>query len=149
MLDSLFGGSESTTNPATVWGPQEQYLKNLYYPTQQLMQQQMGSAPGMAKAYSQDLYGQGQQFSQDLMGISSGSNPFMQSLYGFGSGAQTAAAVDALGANVGRQLEQEILPALGSDAVFAGTYGQDRYQISAGMAAQGDTGGDVRAAESE
>lgn len=125
-----FGKSRSTQN---VWGPQQDYLKGLYGDAQNLAgNQNLASLFGTAGG----LFDQGQGF---LAGL--GNNPFMQNLSGFGqpNSQLLSRQIDQLGADIGRNLNQNILPGIQSNAIGLGGGGGARQGVAEGIAAQGAT----------
>lgn len=81
-------------------------------------------------------YGQGQQFIGGLSGIADGSNPFISNLLARTSGSNPYLnnQIDALGADIGRNLQTNILPQIGSGFALANQYGGGRQGLAEGLA---------------
>ncbi len=130
FLDTLFGGSESTTNPGTVYQPQEQFLLDLWNRAQQTSQDTMGTD------YSQMFLDPSQQgFNQMLQGGMQ--IPGLQeSLMGFGTQQNEAlAGATQAGLNqINQNLTQNLLPSISQGSALAGTSGGSRQGIAEGLA---------------
>lgn len=125
----LFGGSKSS--PATVWGPQADFLKTLYGDAQAVAGAQMGQIGGVAHPLSQGLLGQGQQF---LGGLGGGAGQQLNPFMGPGFAEQQIGSLQSL---LNRNLEQN-LTGLSSNAIHLGGTSNARLGLAQGQAI-GDT----------
>lgn len=130
---------------------QAPFLQNLWAGGQLLMDQQMRGAAGQSQGFSNQLYGQGQQFLQGL-----GNNPFMQGLQSQAGGNPelVASQTQNLG-NLINQFSERQMSNAGQMGVSAGQFGGSRQGVANGLIgeeatrafAQGST--DIMAADQQ
>jgi hypothetical protein len=148
LFDKIFGGSKSSSQPSTVWGPQGNALSGLYKRAGTASQggtlpgfgiPQMGSfgaQPGTGQqpmGVSQDplgmlggqLLGQGMGMAGNLASMGQIGNPF------------TMAQLGQYGTGLGRMFQQSVLPGIDSTFGRSGGFGGDRHALAYGQAAEG------------
>lgn len=131
LMSSLFGGSKTVNNPATVYGAQQPYLQDVWGGAQSLAGQQQGQIGPFAAELSQQLGQQGQGFMQGLgQGAGQQLNPFINN-------SMVAPQIGALGGLLNRNLQQG-LAGITDQGIAAGGIGSARSGMAAGQAL-GDT----------
>jgi len=130
LLSSLFGGSQSTTQPGFIFPEQVPFLQQQFGQAQQLAGQQLPQIQQMAGPLSGQLLGQGQQFLQGLQGAGQNLTPFTQTGQPGGI-EQQLAALQGLGQfNLNQSLE-----GITDRGIAAGGIGSARSGLAAGQSA--------------
>ena len=130
-----FGGSKSSSSSQSYVDPRQQPYLDFLRNTGMGMLQGFGGAPQQfAQGAGQQLYGMGNQFLGGLMG-----NPFLAGLAQQAGGNQGLIdrQVNQLGADIGQQFNQQILPGISRQYQGIGGLGGSRMGVSQGIAAQG------------
>lgn len=146
LFDAIFGGSKSSSQPSTVWGPQGNAFQQLYnraglagsqsqlpgfgMPVQggslgnpMQISQQMNADP--LGVLGGQLLGQGVGMQQQLQQMGQIGNPF------------TMAQLGQYGQGLGRMFQQSVLPSIDSTFGRSGGFGGDRHALAYGQAAEG------------
>ena len=122
------GGSASKSRQQSQQESQAIGTSRLFGPQAELFSQllpQAGEQAASGLVPGGELQEQGQGFLDVLSRFSEGGNQFLQG------------QIDILGENIGRNLQQNILPGIGSQATAFGGRGGSRQGIAEGLAAQG------------
>lgn len=139
---------QTVTNTTEPYGPQQPHLNNLFARAENLYKNPAELYPG---AFTAPQALQSNQAAAGLEAYATGpASNFVDSLiqanqFGLGdvlrpdTNPALAAYGDALSAQIGRGFEQEILPALRSEAVGSGNASSTRREIAAGIAGRGAT----------
>jgi hypothetical protein len=132
------GGSSKSSNKSFISKDQLPFLKDVWGAGQSLY----GSLPSAFQTGQQQLGQYAPYLQQGLQaygGIASGQNPMMQNLMqrATGQSPYLQSQIDQLGADINKNLTQNILPGIGSGARLAGLGGSSRQGIAEGMALQG------------
>lgn len=115
----------NSLSTSQVFGPQAGPLGSLYNSAQNLAAQQLPLQSQVAGQVGSDLFNQGQGALNNLGQIASGDNPFLQG------------NIDQLSGTLNRNLQEQILPSIESEAIGIGGFGGGRDQIAQGIAARG------------
>jgi len=130
VTKTLFGGSDSKSDPASVYGEQTPFLKDLY-------------SRGQEASYGNQGQRFGQQFQQPAFNafnnLSTGGNmiPGLQpGLQNFGNEQDQylGGAIDAGINDINRNFQQNIMPQINQGAALSGTSGGSRQGIAQGIA---------------
>jgi hypothetical protein len=132
-----FGASKSSTSSSSFVDPRQQpYLDFLRNAGQGYYQQYGQGAGQFAQQQGGQLFGQGQQYLNNLQ-----SNPFMTNLQTQGTPGGDPNLINQqvgqLGADLGRNFQQQLLPGIRRDAIGLGGFGGTRQGVAEGLAAQG------------
>jgi len=134
--------SKSSSKAASFVDPaQAPFLEALRSQGQQLQQQQQAGGIGNQAFFNQalgPLQGQGQQALQGLGDIVSGDNPFLQQLAqrAQAGNPQLDALIQQTQGDIGRNFQENILPAIGGAAAGLGQRGGARQGVAEGIAAR-------------
>ncbi len=141
MVFGIGGGASQSENKSKqeVWAPQAQFLTDFWPFVQQLFQEQNQNIFSFGQGLSEEMTGRLDTASGAFESIMSGEAPgasYMQSRLSEAN-PYLGETIDAYGADIARNLAENILPELRSGGVAAGAPGGSRAYIAQGLAAQG------------
>jgi hypothetical protein len=142
---SIGGGKQSSSSSSTVWDQQTPFLQDLYSQAQSAYGDNSGGASQYATNFSNQNQQTGNTALDNLMdtsyinSIQDGSNlgmQTMQTMMNPNGNPYLDNQINYAQQNIGRNLKENILPGVASEAGITGNYGGSRQGIAEGMAMQ-------------
>lgn len=141
MVFGIGGGSSESESQSRqeVWEPQARFLTKFWPFVRELFEEQNRNIFDFGQGLSEEMRGRLDTASGAFEGIMSGTSSPAAFMEGRLSEANPylGEAIDAYGADIARNLAQNILPELRAGGVAAGSPGGSRSYIAQGLAAQG------------
>ena len=133
------GGTQTTTSTATPWGPQQDYLKDVYEQAQAMQAPDVSGSAALQQAAAQG-YGQ---YAAGLPAQIAPAQAAQQQILQTAMSPQANPAfqqyLNLANQQLAQQYQQQTAPALTSNAVAMGNVGSSRAGIAEGLARQGLT----------